>query len=269
VILTSGLDEDLPERVAGSGSDVAQVEHLATVERAPVRQAKAFLDAQEAILERVRSQHFPRLDANMMYARQAFPRTFPSWGDFNTNWTVGLSMSMNFFSGFRITGDVDYAKADVYEARARLRQTEERARLDTYDATRQLEAAHANLTATAGTVAQAQRAYDIAELRYGQGVSTQLELSDARLQLQTARANRARASRDVQVATVRIALLPLLPISTPSTSALPAPSRTSTLQVGLGSQAQGSQSSMGSTSSPNITSSTATSLTSPSSQGTR
>lgn len=270
VVLTSGLDEDLPERVAGVGSDVASIGRDAGHERAPVRQAKALVEAQEAILERVKSQHYPRLDANLQYARQAFPQGLPGWNDFSTNWTIGLALSVNLFSGFRITGDVDYAKADVYEARARLQQTEERARLDTFDAHRQLEAAHAILTAQSGTVAQAQRAYDIADLRYKQGVSTQLELADARLQLQTAKANRARAARDVQVATVRIALLPLLPLSTPSVGVGTAPSRVSTLPSGLNSQQQGSQQSLGSTSSPNISNSTASSLTSPSSsQGSR
>jgi outer membrane protein TolC len=43
-------------------------------------------------------------------------------------------------------------------------------------------------------------------------VSTQLELSDARLLLQQAQANRAQAARDLQVARARMALLPDLPI---------------------------------------------------------
>ena len=62
-------------------------------------------------------------------------------------------------------------------------------------------------------VQQAQRAYEIAELRYREGLSTQLELSDARLLLQQAQANRAQAARDVQVARVRLALLPDLPLT--------------------------------------------------------
>ena len=63
----------------------------------------------------------------------------------------------------------------------------------------------------AGTVQQAERAYQIAELRNREGLSTQLELSDSRLSLQVAQANRAQAARDVQVARARVALLPSLP----------------------------------------------------------
>ena len=59
---------------------------------------------------------------------------------------------------------------------------------------------------------QATRAYEIAEVRYQNGVSTQLELSDARLSLQVAQANRAVAARDLQIARARVALLKHLPI---------------------------------------------------------
>ena len=74
-------------------------------------------------------------------------------------------------------------------------------------------AADAAWKASAGTVTQARRAYDIAELRYREGISTQLELADSRLALESAELNRAQAARDVQVARARLALLPNLPLS--------------------------------------------------------
>jgi outer membrane protein TolC len=52
-------------------------------------------------------------------------------------------------------------------------------------------------------------------VRFTNGVSTQLELSDARLSLQQAEANRTQAARDLQVARARVALLPDLPVTTP------------------------------------------------------
>jgi len=76
----------------------------------------------------------------------------------------------------------------------------------------------------AGTIEQATRAYQIAEVRFQSGVSTQLELADARLQLQLAEANRAQAARDLQVARARVALLPDLPLGVSSgITALPVP----------------------------------------------
>ena len=47
-----------------------------------------------------------------------------------------------------------------------------------------------------------------------EGLSTQLELSDARLLLATAQVTRARAARDLQLTRVRFALLPELPLGT-------------------------------------------------------
>ena len=55
------------------------------------------------------------------------------------------------------------------------------------------------------------RAYEIAELRNREGLSTQLELADSRLSLEIAQANRAQAGRDVQVARARVALASTLP----------------------------------------------------------
>jgi outer membrane protein TolC len=62
-------------------------------------------------------------------------------------------------------------------------------------------------------VAQAERAYGIAEVRYREGISTQTELADSRLLLEQARANRATAGRDLQTARVRVALLRELPLA--------------------------------------------------------
>jgi outer membrane protein TolC len=123
-------------------------------------------------------------------------------------------MSMPLMTGGRQKGDQAVALAELEQARHQQRQVEELAALDTRAAWAELVAAHASWEATAGTIQQAQRAYQIANVRFTNGVSTQLELSDARLSLQQAEANRTQAARDLQVARARVALLPNLPIST-------------------------------------------------------
>jgi outer membrane protein TolC len=74
-----------------------------------------------------------------------------------------------------------------------------------------LSSAQAVWQAVQGTVAQAARAYSIAELRYRNGLSTLTEVGEARVQLGQAQANRAQAVRDFQVARIRVALLRDLP----------------------------------------------------------
>jgi len=106
------------------------------------------------------------------------------------------------------------AEAGLEQARLRLRQTRELAQLDARNTQLQLAAATAAWEASAGTEEQADRAYQIAEVRYREGISTQTELNDLRIQLAQAQANRAQAARDLQVARMRLALLPSLPLGT-------------------------------------------------------
>ncbi|MEO5509906.1 MAG: TolC family protein, partial [Longimicrobiales bacterium] len=147
------------------------------------------------------------------YARVNYPSNIvPQFNDLRTNWSMGLSLQVPIFTGGRIKGDEVVAEANVSQARAQLRQIQELSALDTRSAYQQFAAAEAAWSASSGTVTQAQRAYDIAELRYKEGISTQLELNDARLLLQQAQANRARSARDLQVARIKIVLLPDLPL---------------------------------------------------------
>ncbi len=99
---------------------------------------------------------------------------------------------------------------------AQMRIVRQTAQLDARDAVYRLMAAQATWTASVGTADLAARAYAIAEVRYKEGVSTQTELLDQRLALEQARANRAIAARDLQVARVRLALIRDLPATTPS-----------------------------------------------------
>jgi outer membrane protein TolC len=120
---------------------------------------------------------------------------------------------MPILTGGRLRAEQAIAHADREQAELRLKQARELSELDTRAAYEELRAARATWEASAGTVAQAARAYQIAEVRYQQGISTQLELSDSRLLLEQAEANRAMAARDLQVARARVALLPDLPLS--------------------------------------------------------
>src|SRR5689334_3679144 len=82
-----------------------------------------------------------------------------------------------------------------------------------------LEQAQATWEASSGTAQQASRAYNIDQIRYREGISTQTDLSQSRLLLEQALANRAQAARDLAVARVKLALLRDLPLQAGATSA--------------------------------------------------
>jgi outer membrane protein TolC len=180
-------------------------------DRVAVAEAQSTLRLREATLSLTEAQKYPSVAINSSYSRVGYPAGVVPLFD-RTNWTLGASVQVPLLTGGRQRGDEAVARADVESARLQVQQTQELAALDTRSAYAELLAARAAYDATAGTVQQATRAYDIASVRVQAGVSTQLELSDSRLQLQQAHANRAVAARDLQVARAHVALLPELPV---------------------------------------------------------
>ena len=181
-------------------------------ERTAVAQAGATVRLRETSLRLTEAERMPSVALTSTYSRIAYPNNFLPTFD-RSNWSVGVSMNVPILTGGRQRGDELVAQAELEQSRLQHRQVEELAALDTRSAWAELLAARAAWEASAGTVQQADRAFEIAEVRYSAGVSTQLELSDSRLLRQQADANRAQAARDLQVARARVALLPDLPLA--------------------------------------------------------
>jgi outer membrane protein TolC len=203
--------------VASAVASVVAGADTAARERSPVRQARENVDAQRQQLRIARAQRLPAIQLQSNYQRFAYPEgsgiQFPSaWNQFFPNWTVSLGVSLPIFTGGRIRGDELIAQANLREAEEQAVQAEELAALDAQVAVAELEQAEEAFRVSGGTSAQAARAYQIAEVRYREGLSTQIELADSRLLLQQAQANGATAARDLQVARLRVALLRDLPV---------------------------------------------------------
>ncbi len=212
--LTSELETD-PRPLTAAARQAAGID-AQPGPRAPVLDARSNLDAREASRDLARSQGLPALSIGSQLGRVAYPADlWPAWGEFRTNWTVGAALTWALFSGGRVHGDVLAAEADLREARATLRLTGELAALDDASSRAELDSARAVFEASAGSVEQARQAYQLAELRYREGVSTLLELTDARLAQQIAHGNRAQAARDLLLASIRLTLLPSLPLPGP------------------------------------------------------
>jgi outer membrane protein len=185
-----------------------------------VARRAAVRDATEAVTQREQALHaseagrLPAVALTSTYERVAYPlEGTPSWKSSRANWTVGARLELPLLTGGRQRGSDMQARADLDAARARLRLTRDAAELDTRASLARLAAAEASFEATRATVQEAERAYEIATLRYKEGMSIQLELSDARLLLEQARADQARAARDVSIERVRATLLSDLPLA--------------------------------------------------------
>ncbi len=219
---------DLPPTAAlelttplGDSANVSLPSHILTAalandtmvaSRAAVREAEAGVDAAEGLLSSTRGSGRPSVRLSSNYAKITFPDEVFRWERFLTDWTASIRVSIPLFTGGRIRGEVVAAEAAADEARLRMRQVQEQAEREQVDVQNQLAAAVALWEASRSTADQAARAYAIAEVRLREGISTQTELNDARLQLQQAEANRAQAARDLQVARLRVLLLRDLPL---------------------------------------------------------
>jgi outer membrane protein len=221
--LTTSIDDvsGLPEsiRVAGLTVTSPEAPDTSASNRAAVRQASEAVEAQRNLLRVAKSQRLPSLSLSSQYGAVAYPASgLPGSGDFRANWTVGIATSFPIFTGGRIRGDELIAQANLAESRARLQQVREFASLDARVALNALNQASSSWEASRGTSEQAAKAYTIAEVRYREGISTQLELNDSRLLLEQATANRALAARNLQLARLKLALLANLPLQSGTSS---------------------------------------------------
>lgn len=185
--------------------------------RAVVQQAEAQVRASEQSLTALRLARLPSLQLSTVYQRFAYPPegTFlpNSWDLYFPNWNVTLGLSFPIFTGGRLAGERAVAEANLLEAQARLQQAREGAELDAILAITALEQAQAAYLASVGTDAQAEQAYRIAEVRFAEGISTPVELTESRVQLEQARLQRVTSARDLEVARLRLALLKDLPLT--------------------------------------------------------
>jgi outer membrane protein len=234
-LLNYSLDDslNLTTPVVDSQARFAMMSDTATERRASVIQAALNIDASNAQVRIAESAHWPQISISSSYSPVAYPNQFlPNWSDWYTNWTAGVNISIPIYTGGNIGGNVDVAEGGVEQATARMEQAREAAAMDSrvsYDA---LHSAEANLRSTAGTASEAKRAYDIASVRYAQGISTEVELNDSRIQEEQARENSARAVRNYQVARAKLSLLKDLPVNSITSSAMLTPASNTSPSMG-------------------------------------
>jgi outer membrane protein TolC len=127
----------------------------------------------------------------------------------NNGWFADRNFSVtftwNFWDGLRAKGNLDLAQAQAKIADITLNQTREAAALEVSRARNELARATAAFAARQQNAAEAEEAFQLAELRYQRGLSTQLEVSDAQYALLTARSTEAKATFDLYLATAELA----------------------------------------------------------------
>lgn len=133
---------------------------------------------------------YPTLDLIASFSRRGASSTlFPGGKDFAQSASAGLYFSVPVFDGRARSGRVQQARAAVDRERFRLQQLVENARLQVQQAHQALFASREQIEASESNIARAERALEIAQTRFRNGLSTQVELNDAELAVTRARTN--------------------------------------------------------------------------------
>lgn len=118
----------------------------------------------------------------------------------STSFTTGLSLRFDIFDGFASSARVQRAQAETNEVLHHMDNIRELIKMEIEQATLRMEDAQQRIAVRQKSVLQAQKAHDIAEVRYDSGISTQLELFDARLALNRTKTNYLQAIYDYNIA---------------------------------------------------------------------
>ncbi len=162
----------------------------AMVHRPELSAARLNVDMMEKALSIEKAEKYPVLSffTNYNVAAQS-PQVIPDEEEIVKSWGAGIAFELPIFDGRRRTGRIEQARADLLRAKYRREKTERLVLLDVEQAFFDVTSIEEEIEAQAATVKQAERAYELAEIRYENGLSTQLEVRDARLALLRTKTN--------------------------------------------------------------------------------
>ncbi len=145
-----------------------------------VKQAEAQVDVAAAGYKpKVNASYTRNISDNRPFLRDGRTET----------WSAGLNMSMNVFDNAITTANVDAAKSNVDRAKANETNIKKTLLLETRSAYAQMKSAETNISASEIAVEQARESYEIASVRYDEGVDNLLAVTTAQERLTRAQTN--------------------------------------------------------------------------------
>ncbi|MGV3709573.1 MAG: TolC family protein [Gemmatimonas sp.] len=187
-------------------ADTTGIAQVNVDQRATVRAAERQVAIKQSQVKIAKGDYQPQVTMRLNFGSQAFPaRTFDLATDqWRPDISASLGVSLPIFTGFRRQATVQQAKFELTQQQLQLEQLRENVTLEFEKARGERVRALTSVTSQQRTVDQAQRVYDLTVLRFEQGLSTQLEVTDARLALLRARTNVAQAITDFRIADAQL-----------------------------------------------------------------
>jgi len=175
------------ERALSQRPDFQQLQHLEAIAREEITKS--------------RSARLPSV--NLVGNYEWNTEDFGEWGD---NYSLGAVVSVNLFSGHRLSAKIIQAKAELRQVTARKEDLKQGILVQTRQAYLEAQSAQKRIRVAEAAVAQAEEALRIIRNRYGSGLFTIVALLDAELALQQARTNHFRSIHDYKVASTDLLL---------------------------------------------------------------
>jgi outer membrane protein TolC len=192
--------------VSGDGMVPVVTDLSTAVDRRPALDAaNHMVEARRLAVKLYRGQYWPDLYVSTDLSHVAYPASaWPARREFRRNWDAFVRIDVPIFNGLLTHGQVVEAGAEYEKAMASRDLAQKGAAIQAAQARDDIERTRTTLLARRETVRQAQRAWELAGVRFKNGMSTQVEVSDARLQLQTSEVNEVQAMRDYLVAIAQL-----------------------------------------------------------------
>jgi len=194
--------------------------------RSDIRQLTLMESLRKTEMRLEQVEYMPRVTFFGNYVINAQDNGGPSFfgrGDGQRSYgrNIGLRVSLPIFQGFRRAARVEQKRAALRQAETQTRLGEDQARMQVRNLVEQTEEALLRARGQRLAVQQAQRGYEIASAQYREGLSSQLELTDAEVALRQSEFNYAQAVFDFLVsraqldqATGRVPLVDVEPVQT-------------------------------------------------------
>jgi outer membrane protein len=151
-----------------------------------LRQVALEEEIQEQNLRAARSGYQPSLSLFATYQGERPQGGLPPEDKFEFEWLAGARLRWSFFDGLMTRGKVREETARLNQARIETEDTTRTVLLSVKQAHLDIEASRRAYLSQRETVEQAEAAYRIARVRWENGISTSLELTDAELNLSEA-----------------------------------------------------------------------------------
>lgn len=138
-----------------------------------------------------KSTYLPSLSAFYSYQRNSFANEFEFFGD--ADWfptqLIGVNLNVPIFSSFSRSNKVQQAKIDFEQVSIAKKQVEQQLMINAQNARSQYTFALSQFNTTKQNVELAERIYNRTKIKYDEGISTSLDLTQANNQLLTNQGN--------------------------------------------------------------------------------